>query len=89
MGITSSITIIIVHSIPSYLYQVSMSLNGFFNSLWLSAYVPLRYCCRAVLQKPLDRGDIIEVVLVYLCGIPFSKDVGAYALIAQLVLRWL
>ena len=38
---------------------------------------PLRYACGAMLQEPLDKGNVIAVLLVYLCGIPFPKAVGA------------
>ena len=38
-----------------------------------------------MLQKPLDKSNVITVLLVYLCGVPLAKAVGADAFIAQIV----
>ncbi len=54
-----------------------MSLNRLFDPLWLNAYVALRDGGGAMLQKPLDQGNVIAIVLVDLCSVPFAEAVGA------------
>lgn len=54
-----------------------MSLNRLLYSLRLNADIALCDCGGAVLQKALDQGDIIPIVFVNLCGIPFAEAVGA------------
>ena len=66
-------------------YQFRMSLNRFFNPLRLNADVSLRDRRAAVLQEPLHKGNVIPVVPVYLCSVPFPKAVGADSLIAQII----
>lgn len=62
-----------------------MALYGLFDPLRLYADIPLRSGGAGVLQKPLDKGDIVSVAVVNLCGIPFAEAVGGYPLIAQIV----
>ena len=62
-----------------------MVLNGLFDSLRLNANVTLRGGCTAVLQKPLDKGDVIAICLVDLRGIPLAETVSADTLKAQVV----
>ncbi len=66
-------------------YQLCMSFNRFFNPLRLNADIPLRHGCVAVLQEPLHKGNIIAIVAIDLCCVPFSETVRADALIAQVV----
>ena len=62
-----------------------MILNGLFDPLWLDANVTLCGGGTAVLQEPLDKGDVIAVRLVDLRCVPFTKAVSADALIAEIV----
>ena len=62
-----------------------MTLNGLFYSLRLHANISLCHGGAAVLQKPLHKGNIIAIGLVYLCGIPLAETVGADTLIAQII----
>ena len=62
-----------------------MSLYRLFDPLRLDADVALRDGGGAVLQEPLDERDVVAVVLVDLCGVPFAEAVGADALVAQIV----
>ena len=68
-----------------FLYQLRMSLNRLFDPLRFDADVTLCHGGGAVLQEPLNEGDVVAVVLVNLCGVPFSEAVGADALVAQIV----
>lgn len=36
-------------------------------------YIPLRDCRVAMLEKPLNKSNVIAVLLVYLCSVPFVK----------------
>ena len=62
-----------------------MILNRLFDPLWLDADVTLRGGGTAVLQEPLDKGDVIAVGLVDLRCVPFAKTVSADALVTQIV----
>ena len=62
-----------------------MTFNCLLNSLRLNANITLRYGSRTVLQEPLNKSNVIAIVLVNLCRVPFAEAVGAYALIAQIV----
>ena len=62
-----------------------MVLNRLLYALRFDANVALGGGGGAVLQKPLDEGDVIAVVLVNLRGIPLAEAVGADALMAQVV----
>ena len=64
-------------------YQPRMPLNGLFNSLRLDADIVLSGLCAAVLQEPLDKGNVAAVVLVDLRGVPLAIAVGADALIPK------
>ena len=55
------------------------------NPLRLNAYISLRYGGRAVLQKPLNKRNVIAVILVYLRRVPFTEAVSAYSVIAEVV----
>ena len=48
-----------------------------FNSLRLNPIIPLYDGGGAMLQKPLDQGNVIAIVLVDLCSVPFAEAVGA------------
>ena len=69
----------------AFLYQLSMSFNRLFDPLRFDADIPLRDGCVAVLQKPLDKRNIITVVAVDLCCVPFSETVCTDCLIAEIV----
>lgn len=72
-----------------FLYQLCMVLNGFLYPLRFNTDIALRGGGGTVLQQALDEGDIIAIVLVNLCGIPFTKTVGADALEPQIVTDYL
>lgn len=38
-----------------------------------------------MLQEPLNKGNVIATVLVYLCGIPLAEAVGTDALVPQVI----
>ena len=66
-----------------FLYQICMILNRLFDPLWLDADVTLRGGGTAVLQEPLDKGDVIAVRLVdyyeksdrqFYCILALSKE---------------
>ena len=63
-------------------YQLCMPFDCLLYPLGFNADVSLRHCCGAVLQEPLDQGDIIAVLLVNLRCVPLAEAVGADALIA-------
>ena len=67
------------------LYQICMVLYCLFDSLWLDANITLCGGGTAVLQEPLDKGDVIAIGLVDLRCVPFAKTVGADALVTQIV----
>ena len=58
-----------------------MSFDCLLYSLRLDADVALRGRCGTVLQEPLNKGDVIVIVFVYLCCVPFAEAVGAATLI--------
>ena len=62
-----------------------MSLNGGFNSLRLNSNVTLRDGGGAVLQKPLNKGNVVSVGLVDFRSIPLAKTVCADTFKAQIV----
>ena len=68
-----------------FLQKISMVLNSLFDPMWLNADVALGNRSGAVLQKPLDKGDVVPVGLVNLCGVPLAEAVGADALKSQIV----
>lgn len=70
---------------PPSLYQLRVAFDGLLYPLRLNADVSLRDRCTAVLQEPLDKGNIIAVVLVNLRRVPFPETVRADTLIAQVV----
>ena len=59
-----------------------MSFDCLLYPLRLNPYIPLRHGGGAVLQEPLDKGDIESAVFVNLRCIPLAEAVGADALIA-------
>lgn len=59
--------------------------QSLFNPLRLDADVPLCDGGGAVLQEPLDQGNVIAVRIVNLCCVPLAEAVGADALITQIV----
>ena len=62
-----------------------MILNSLFDPLRFDADVSLSNGGRAVLQEPLDKGNVIPAVLVDLGSIPLPEAVSADALIAEIV----
>ena len=62
-----------------------MILNSLFDSLWFNADVTLCGGGTAVLQEPLDKGDVIAVRLVDLRCVPLAKTVGADSIETQIV----
>ena len=72
-------------SVFAILQKICVILNRLFDSLWFDADVTLRGGGTAVLQEPLDKGDVIAVCLVDLCCVPFAKTVGANSLVTQIV----
>ena len=64
-------------------FPIKLALRG---PLLLSiSSIPLCNRCAAVVSEPLDKGNVIAVLLVYLCGVPFPKAMGADALISKVV----
>ena len=59
--------------------------NRPFNPLWLDADVPLCGGCGAVLKQPLDKGNVIAVVLVDFRCVPFTEAVSADAVKAEVI----
>lgn len=62
-----------------------MILNGSLNTLWFNTDIALCGGGAAMLQEPLNKGNVIATVLVDLCGIPFAEAVGTDTLIAQVI----
>jgi len=62
-----------------------MSFDCFFYPLRLNTDVALRGRCGTVLQEPLNKGNVIAVVLVNLCCVPLAEAVSADAFIAKVV----
>ena len=62
-----------------------MPFNRLLDPLRLNADVSLGHGGGAVLQEPLDKGNVIAVVLVDLRRVPLAEAVRADALIAQIV----
>ena len=62
-----------------------MPLNRLLNAQRLYADISLRHRRAAVLQEPLDKGNVKAVIVVNLRGAPFPEVVGGYPLIAQIV----
>lgn len=62
-----------------------MSLYCFLYPLRFDTNISLRSRSRAVLQEPLDKCDVVAIVLVNLCRIPLAETVGAYALKSQVI----
>ena len=60
-----------------------MSCDSVFDSLRLNADVSLSDCRTAVLQKALNKGNVVPVILVNLSGVPLAEAVCADVLIAQ------
>lgn len=69
----------------AFLHQLCMSFYCLFYPLRLDADVPLGHSGRTVLQEPLNKGNVIAVVFVYLGCIPLAEAVGADALISKVV----
>ena len=67
------------------LYQLRMPFNGLFYPLWLNADVPLCGGCGAVLKQPLDKGNVITVILVDFRCVPFAEAVSADAVKAEII----
>lgn len=65
--------------------KLRVVLYGRFYPLRLNTDIPLCDGGRAMLQKPLDKGNIIAVCLVNLRGVPFAEAVCADTLIAQII----
>ena len=66
-------------------HQLCMPFYRLLYPLRLDADVALYGRCGTVLQEPLNKGNIIAVVFVYLCCIPLAEAVGADAIIAKVV----
>ena len=62
-----------------------MSLNGRFDSLWLNANVTLSNGGGAVLEKSLNKSNVIPVGLVDFRSIPLAETVCADSLESQIV----
>ena len=62
-----------------------MSLNGCFNSLWLNSNVALSDGGGTVLEKPLDKGDVVAVGLVDFRSIPLAEAVRSDSLRAKII----
>ena len=62
-----------------------MPLNCLLDPLRLDADVSLRHRCAAVLQEPLNKSNIIAIVLVDLRGVPLAEAVCADPFIAQII----
>lgn len=62
-----------------------MCLYCLFNTSWLNANVALGDACAAVLQKALNKGNVITAVLVNLRCVPLAEAVCADPLKAQVI----
>ena len=62
-----------------------MSFNCPFYPLRFDADVPLCNGCGTVLQEPLNKGDVIAIVLIDFCCVPLAEAVGADTLISKVV----
>ena len=62
-----------------------MTLDCLFYPLRFDADVSLRHRRAAVLQEPLDKGNVIAIVAVDLSRVPFAEAVRADPLIAQII----
>ena len=62
-----------------------MTFDSGFDPLLLSANVTLRDGSRAVLEKSLDKDDVIPAGFVNLGGVPLAETVGADTLKPQIV----
>ena len=58
-----------------------MSFNRLLYPLRLNADISLCYLRAVVLQEPLDQGNVIAIVFVDFCRVPFSETVCADSLI--------
>ena len=62
-----------------------MSLNSCFNPLRFDSDVSLSNGGGTVLEKSLDKGDVIPAGFVNLCGVPLAETVSADALKSQII----
>ena len=70
---------------PLQLYQLCVSLYRPLYPMWLYPNIPLRHSGGAVLQEPLDKGNVIAILDIYISGVKLSEAVGADTLIAQVI----
>ena len=54
-----------------------MILNRLFDPLWLDSNVTLRGCGRTVLQQSLHQCNVMIVLVVDLCCVPFAEAIDA------------
>lgn len=66
-----------------------MSLYCFLYPLRFDTNISLRSRSRAVLQEPLDKCDVVAIVLVNLCRIPLAETVSADPLIPEIITNYL
>ena len=64
-------------------YQLRVSLNGSLYPLWFHANISLSDRRAAMLEKPLDKRNIITITFINLGGIPLPEAVCADALISK------
>ena len=60
-----------------------MTLYRLLYPLRLNADVSLRHGDGTVLQEPPDKGNVIAVLDIYICGVKLAEAMCADALIAQ------
>ena len=65
--------------------DINVSCNCLFHLLITHADVAPGDHRTAVLQKPLDKHDVVSVVVVDACGVPLAEAVGADVLIAKVI----
>ena len=62
-----------------------MPCDGCFYTVRLNADIPLGYCCRAMLQKPLDKSNVVSISLIDFSSIPLAKTVRTNTFNPQIV----
>ena len=62
-----------------------MVFDRLFDPLRFQTDISLRDCRTAVLQKALNKSNIVTVIFVYFGGIPLSKTMSADSVIPQII----
>ena len=60
-----------------------MTADGLFHALIADPDVSARYGSGGMLQKLLNKHDVMPVVVVDVCGVPLAERVGADVFVAE------